>query len=112
MTDKKRKTFCIMPWIHFHSIPDGRVMGCCIWKSNNYLGNVKEQTIEEIANGEPMKSVRSRMLADERLTECDSCNLREEANPNAITHRRFYNHQHKHLIDELVEQTDSDGTIH
>ena len=112
MKNKLGKRFCIMPWIHLHSIPDGRVMGCCIWKNDHYLGNVKEQTVEEIANGEPMKSVRSRMLADERLTECDSCNLREEANPNSITHRRFYNHQHKHLIDELVEQTDSDGTIH
>lgn len=100
-----------MPWIHMHSIPSGDVMGCCVWKTGHWLGNVKQQTIDEIATGEPMNDVRRRMMAGERLTECDSCNLRQDSNPDYVTHRRFYNHQYQHLIKPLTEQTNPDGSI-
>ena len=26
---KHGKHFCVLPWVHFHSWPDGRVMPCC-----------------------------------------------------------------------------------
>ena len=110
MTDKK-KSFCIMPWIHIHSIPSGEVMGCCVWKNGYYLGNVRHDTIESIATSEKMNDVRRRMLAGERLTECDSCNLREDADPSYVTHRKLYNRQYRHLIGPLVSKTNENGEI-
>jgi MoaA/NifB/PqqE/SkfB family radical SAM enzyme len=94
-----------------HSIPSGDVLGCCVWKTDHSLGSVKTQTISEIANDEPMKNVRRRMLAGERLTECDSCNLREDSDPGYATHRKLYNRQHRNLIGPLLSKTNNDGSI-
>ena len=27
---KSGKHFCVLPWIHFHAWPDGKVMPCCV----------------------------------------------------------------------------------
>ena len=41
--DKVSKTFCILPWIHQHTWPNGDVYPCCIYKSSNHLGNMEAQ---------------------------------------------------------------------
>ena len=45
---KKSKRFCMLPWTHLHSWPDGRVLPCCMAPMDEILGNLKDQSFEEI----------------------------------------------------------------
>ena len=56
--DKVSKTFCILPWIHQHTWPNGDVYPCCIYKSSNPLGNMEEQPLEEIWNNKKTKDYK------------------------------------------------------
>ena len=39
---KHGKHFCVLPWVHFHSWPDGRVMPCCVADSNMPVAEIKK----------------------------------------------------------------------
>ena len=39
---KHGKHFCVLPWVHFHSWPDGRVMPCCVADSGMPVAEIKE----------------------------------------------------------------------
>jgi len=45
----KKQHFCILPWIHLHVAQNGKVSPCC--NNNRFLGNVQENSIEEIWKG-------------------------------------------------------------
>lgn len=66
-----QKPFCLMPWIHLHVAYEGRVQACCI--SNIPFGNIKDQSLEEIWNGEKIKNTRSKFLAGSIDNRCQAC---------------------------------------
>ena len=45
---KESKRFCMLPWTHLHSWPDGRVLPCCMAPMDEILGNLKDQSFEEM----------------------------------------------------------------
>jgi len=68
---EKGKHFCILPWIHFHSWPDGRVMPCCVADSNKPVAHIKkEESIIQMMNSEDFKKMRLAMLDDEPVEIC------------------------------------------
>ena len=71
---KHGKHFCVLPWIHFHSWPDGRVMPCCIADSNMPVAELKkDESIIQMMNSEDFKRMRSAMLNDEPVEACKRC---------------------------------------
>ena len=57
---KHGKHFCVLPWVHFHSWPDGRVMPCCVADSNMPVADIKEnESIIQMMNSEDYKRIRS-----------------------------------------------------
>ena len=55
---------------------DGAVMACC---RSHPVGNIQEQTLEEIWNNDTMKRIRKQVLNDERPSECAPCfNLEDQ----------------------------------
>lgn len=61
MDHKKMSKFvCEHPWTHFEvNSPDGKVTMCC--DNNTLLGNVNDNTLTEIWNGEGYQAIRQRM---------------------------------------------------
>ena len=50
---KHGKHFCVLPWVHFHSWPDGKVMPCCVADSNMPVANIKnDESIIQMMNRE------------------------------------------------------------
>jgi sulfatase maturation enzyme AslB (radical SAM superfamily) len=47
---------CRLPWEHLLVVTDGRTQNCCY--QGQSLGNLEEQTLEEIWNGEKINEVR------------------------------------------------------
>lgn len=68
-----KKHFCILPWIHFHAWPDGKVFPCCMADSNKPVANTSDESIIKMMNSEDFKALRLRMLNDEPSEVCQRC---------------------------------------
>ncbi|MBE6033261.1 MAG: radical SAM protein [Clostridiales bacterium] len=68
---------CPQPFYLIQINPDGNVVPCCSMKYPEILGNVKEENIKEIWNGERFNQLRNNLLKGvENATEvCRKCNL-------------------------------------
>jgi MoaA/NifB/PqqE/SkfB family radical SAM enzyme len=101
-------TFCILPWIHVYSNPDGSVLPCSIGDYRLHLGNIQSQTIEDVWNGEKYKIMRKKMLAGEKCDECAACYTIEES--GAESPRQLQTNKFKKYIT-LADTTNSDGSV-
>ena len=63
--------FCMEPWHSFYVRYDGTVGPCCI--TARRLGDLNEQTAEEIWNGEMFRKFRARMRSKDKPFECLAC---------------------------------------
>jgi len=73
----KRKGFCWWPFFGMFISVDGYVTPCCIRMQPEIfnLGNIFEQSLEEIWYGEPYKNFRKTMFQDRENGICDYCPL-------------------------------------
>ncbi|GHC06533.1 twitch domain-containing radical SAM protein [Thermomonas carbonis] len=73
--------FCIMPFVHLHVTHDGAVTPCCAAPTSPELsfGNIKQQSISTIWNGDQMQEFRARMRAGQRDVRCTGCYDKEAA---------------------------------
>jgi len=107
MSDNK---FCIIPWVHMYFSPDGDVFPCCV-SSINKLGNVKEQTIEEIWNSPVIKDMRVKFLNNEEPKNCYKCFSQEKVNfrsPRIQFNSDFGKHEEKARSITYVDGTVDD----
>lgn len=101
------KNFCIIPWIHLNTWPNGNVFQCCITDYRNHIGNLRDNSIKEIWNNDYMKNLRQELLDDKQPSSCHKC-YEQEANGiksfRNAANRNFNNHMH------LAEKTKDDGS--
>ena len=76
MTDKDTK--CVLPVIHLHTWPNKDVYACCLGNIDHQVGSLKNNTLKEIWNDDPMRRIRRQMLAGERPPECINCFKEED----------------------------------
>jgi len=97
---KDSKTFCIYPWIHLHAYPTGEAYPCCHAEMKpGVVGNCRDNTLEEIWQGEPMKKLRADMLSETPHAACTRCYEQEES--GFFSGRRSANKHHGHHIKKL-----------
>jgi hypothetical protein len=101
------KTFCMLPWMHMHAFPDGRVYPCCLSDYWHPVGDLRKNTMAEVWNQDPYKEMRRNMLEDRSCKECVKCYEQEEH--GAFSMRNDSNRNYGHLIKE-VDKTQPDGT--
>ena len=101
------KTFCMMPWVHMHAFADGRVYPCCFGDYHTPMGNLRENTMEEVWNNEDYKKLRKNMLNEKPSAVCKKC-YEQETN-GIFSLRNSINKSHGKYVDE-VELTKDDGT--
>ena len=95
----KSKTFCIYPWIHLHAYPTGEAYPCCHAEMKYPVGHCKENTLEEIWQGQPMQKLRKDMLTETPNPACTRCYEQEES--GFFSGRRSANKHHGHHIKKL-----------
>lgn len=109
---------CMAPWTHTYLSPQTERRMCCASREpaqnfQQYIdtqsgtGRYQPITLEQHWNGEHMRSVRRRMMAGERLPECEVCNDRLL---NTDVYRDYFWHLFQHHYDRIWETTDSDGS--
>lgn len=108
---KHGKHFCVLPWVHFHSWPDGRVMPCCVADSNMPVANIKnDESIIQMMNSEDFKKIREKMLRDEPVAACKRCYDLELM--GTWTMRQSHNKRRGlEYVDMISKNTDNDGTL-
>jgi radical SAM protein with 4Fe4S-binding SPASM domain len=103
------KTFCILPWIHLYSNPDGTVLPCCVGDWQQSMGNVQDGKLETVFNNESFKTMRRNMLAGEKCSQCTACYRDEDAGNRSF--RKHSNEQFAKYIEDAVKNTNPDGTV-
>lgn len=122
-------SFCVLPWIHLATRPNGDMRICCVANasganSGDYtVGLVKMEDGKpanfghnlpmEAFNNDYMKSVRRTMLAGEVPASCLKCYEEEQ---QGIASKRIWETGTWHLeekidIQELIRETEEDGTV-
>lgn len=83
------KTWCPMAWSHQFIDPTGRVKPCCRFaeKHRPKENNLNEKSLDEIFNGDFMKSVREKMLAGETVDGCIRCYQEEASGKRSLRER-------------------------
>lgn len=121
-------SFCVLPWIHLATRPNGDMRICCVANASGAdtgdytVGLVKMEDGEpanfghnlptEAFNNDYMKSVRKTMLAGEVPASCTKC-FKEEA--EGISSKRIWEtgtwHYNDVDIPKLIEETEEDGSV-
>lgn len=122
-------TFCVLPWLHLATRPNGDMRICCVANasgadSGDYqVGLVKKEDgnpanfandlPSEAFNNDYMKSVRKLMLEGKIPASCKKCFDEEE---RGISSKRIWEtgtwvYEEDINIQELIDETQEDGTI-
>ena len=120
-------TFCVLPWIHFATRPNGDMRLCCSANAsgagvNHEIGLIKNEDgvianfgkINPLSawNNSYMKSVRKNMINGNIPKSCSKCFIEEK---QGVSSKRLW--ETKQWIDrginlsELLNNTDIDGSI-
>ena len=125
---KSSCTFCVLPWIHLATRPNGDMRLCCTANAsgageNHTVGLIKNEdgtpanfgkvAPMEAWNNDFMKSVRTTMLRGEIPASCTGC-FDEEA--QGIVSKRIWEtatwmNDEGIDVEELISQTEEDGTV-
>lgn len=106
MNNLPSETFCSLPWTHLNVQPNGDIFPCCMSPYNAPIGNTSRDTLEEIWNGEAMRSIRRDMLNGRRPDACKRCFLLEDN--NVISPRKHHTDFFKDRIQHFVDNTDKE----
>jgi MoaA/NifB/PqqE/SkfB family radical SAM enzyme len=99
---------CIAPWVHLHTWPNNNVYPCCLTDSSDPVGNLNKNTLAEIWNGNPMKTLRKELLEGKRPITCSRCFENEDVGQNSL--RQHLNNVFEHHTD-LWNKTNEDGSL-
>ena len=131
-SNKVSKTFCILPWVHLSTRPDGSMRVCCtanassVGSTNDKLhggmvgvlktddgkpNNLNVSDFKSAWNSTYMKNVRTQMLAGEQPPSCLKCYKEEAAGHNSKRMWETKYWSQRVDVDKLIEQTDADGGV-
>jgi len=88
----KNKSLCPLPFAGLYIEPAGDVKCCSISKET--LGNIHNESIENMINGDTVKKIRREMLQEKFPSNCAECYQKEEGmkniNFNQISNRLYH----------------------
>lgn len=125
-------TFCLLPWVHLSTRPDGSMRVCCTANASSVgptndkehggqVGILKDEegrpnnlNVSDFLsswNSTYMKNVRKQMLNGEQPPSCLKCYKEEAAGHNSKRMWETHYWAQRVDIDELVQNTEEDGSI-
>jgi MoaA/NifB/PqqE/SkfB family radical SAM enzyme len=126
------KTFCLLPWIHLSTRPDGSMRVCCTANASS-VGPTNDKQhggmvgVLKTDEGKPsnlnvsdflsswnstyMKNVRLKMLAGEEPPSCTKCYKEEEAGHNSKRMWETEYWRQRVDLEQLIANTSEDGSI-
>ena len=84
--NKTSKTFCIHPFTGLATREDGAIKVCC---RSHPIGQIQDNTLEEIWNNDTIQRIRKQVLSDERPPECAPCFALEDQGVESLRQRHI-----------------------
>lgn len=133
MTNQKPSdTWCILPWVHLSTRPDGSMRVCCTANASSVgptndtvhggqVGILKDEhgrpnnlnvsDFETAWNSTYMKNVRKQMMAGEKPASCIKCYKEEAAGHNSkrMWETRYWSERTD--VGQLLADTNEDGSV-
>ena len=106
MSNTVSSTYCVLPWAHLYTGPDGKIAPCCIGKE---LGNYGGSSLKEVWNSTKMKQVRLDMLSDIKNDVCSLCYEHEEGGFKSM--RQSFLNEMPEITERVTEITNADGSL-
>jgi sulfatase maturation enzyme AslB (radical SAM superfamily) len=107
--DHENDVMCILPWIHMHPWPNGKTMLCCDSPWEDHIGDLRENSLQEVWNSEKMKQVRLNMLNGKKCKQCVRCYEKEDKGHDSLRVRSNRDWLEPHW--DKVEKTNADGSL-
>jgi MoaA/NifB/PqqE/SkfB family radical SAM enzyme len=125
-------TFCVLPWIHMSTRPNGHMRVCCtanassagatndkVWggevgivkNDNGKPANLNHTPLLEGWNNLYMRSIRQKMLAGEIPSSCTKCFKEEGAGHRSKRNWETEYWSHRVDIPDLINKTSEDGSV-
>jgi radical SAM protein with 4Fe4S-binding SPASM domain len=106
------KVFCTAPWTHLHSFPNGDVVACCLSPAEEVIGNLNDQSLEEIWNNDKIKQLRLDMLNDVESPEiCGRCYAKEKEGFQSLRVGMNQKYLAKQEDLTIIDSTEDDGRV-
>ena len=130
--DSPSPTFCILPWIHLSTRPNGHLRLCCtanassagatndkvyggevgiLKNDNGKPANLNHTDLLTAWNNDYMKGVRRQMLKGEMPPSCSKCFKEEGAGHRSKRNWETEYWSKRVNVPELIEQTKADGSV-
>ena len=109
INDHDNDVMCILPWIHMHPWPNGKTMLCCDSPWESHIGDLRENSLQEVWNSEDMKQVRLNMLNGKKCKQCVRCYEKEKYGHDSLRVRSNRDWLEKHW--GKVAKTNADGSL-
>lgn len=130
--NKTSKTFCILPWVHLSTRPDGSMRVCCTANASSVgptndkehggmVGVLKDEegkpsnlNVSDFLsswNSNYMKNVRLQMLNGEEPPSCSKCYKEERAGHNSKRQWETNYWSQRVDLDSLINETNDDGSV-
>ena len=106
-----KAVYCVMPWIHVHTRPNGDASPCCVYNMSQPLGNTNTSSIEDIAHSPKFNNLRRAMINHKPPRACSDCVSKQHSNIEHMSYRHWQNEGFKNIIPELLENTNTDGSL-
>lgn len=103
MKNIKKDIICPLPWSHLMIQPNGNIQPCCMTPTETPIGNTKVNSLEEVWNGDELKTIRREMLNGIRPSMCNRCYLMEDT--GVISPRQSALNRHGKHLETLVKDT-------
>ena len=103
MKNIKKDIICPLPWSHLMIQPNGNIQPCCMTPTETPIGNTKVNSLEEVWNGDELKTIRREMLNGIRPSMCSRCYLMEDT--GVISPRQSALNRHGKNLETLVKDT-------
>lgn len=112
MIDKNKvnvngEVFCVAPWMALDIRHDGEVKPCCV--SEYTYGDIKQKSLWEIWNDEPIRKLRENMLNDVPTKSCQVCYNNQAAGKSSL--RQDFNEDLFRYYKKFVYETNDDYTV-
>lgn len=94
-------TFCSAPWTSLNIDQTGRVMPCQM--TGYELGNLRENTIQEILQNQPLRELKQTIAQGQWHTACEMCKQNESVNNFSARTSRGVDQDVKLAIDSDID---------